>query len=373
MALRFDAAGNGMSHSSGSSSAIKRIQRELKEIMDSPSRHWIAAPVNDDLFEWQFALRGPPDSDYEGGIYTGRLALPVNYPMAPPTVMLLTPNGRWEVNKKICLSNSSYHPELWQPAWGIRTMMEALRCHFPTPGDGAIGAIDFPSDVRRKLAKESLDFISPGGSKKNRDLLPFLTPEELREDGGPEPPPWAAAEAAAAAEAVAQTAVEEPQPQPTAAAWPPEQLSYTQPAPQAAVQFDESPEGLRQRYGGGTAAPPQAGWAPPSPQNQGFASPYTHEVPPAAVPQPVYPSYAAPPSEPAPPPRRRRDENSGRGQQRRPQRSFISQVLKLPWKKRDWMLIVVDTVIFALTVSSTFLVVDLVKTPPPPVVAALQK
>ena len=75
-------------------------------------------------------------------------------PLSPPSVMLLTPNGRWEVGKKICLSNSNYHPELWQPAWGIRTMIEALRAHFPAPGDGAIGALDWPSDIRKRLAKD---------------------------------------------------------------------------------------------------------------------------------------------------------------------------------------------------------------------------
>merc|ERR1719401_1673327 len=175
--------------SSGSSiSAIRRIQRELKEISEAPSKHWTAAPAGDDLFEWLFAVRGPPGTDFEGGIYTGRLVLPVNYPLAPPSITLLTPNGRWEVGKKICLSNTSYHPESWQPAWGIRTMVEALRSNFDMPGDGAIGAIDWPSDLRRKLAKESLDFVCQPGTKRNRELLPELSPEELMEEM-PEPVP----------------------------------------------------------------------------------------------------------------------------------------------------------------------------------------
>lgn len=173
--------------STGSTSSIKRIQRELKEICESPSRHWTAGPATDDLFEWIFAVRGPPETDFEGGIYTGKIVLPVNYPLAPPSITLLTPSGRWEVGKKICLSNTNYHPDLWQPAWGIRTMMEALRSHFPVAGDGAIGALDWPSDMRKRLAQESLDFVTlPGSSgswsKKNRELLPELAPEELKEE-----------------------------------------------------------------------------------------------------------------------------------------------------------------------------------------------
>ncbi|CAK9071204.1 unnamed protein product [Durusdinium trenchii] len=173
--------------STGSTSSIKRIQRELKEINESPSKHWTAGPATDDLFEWIFAVRGPPETDFEGGIYTGKIVLPVNYPLAPPSITLLTPSGRWEVGKKICLSNTNYHPDLWQPAWGIRTMMEALRSHFPAAGDGAIGALDWPSDMRKRLAQESLDFVTMPGSSglwsnKNRDLLPELSPEELKEE-----------------------------------------------------------------------------------------------------------------------------------------------------------------------------------------------
>lgn len=31
--------------------------------------------------------------------------------------LLCQPNGRFETNKKICLSMSDYHPETWQPSW----------------------------------------------------------------------------------------------------------------------------------------------------------------------------------------------------------------------------------------------------------------
>jgi hypothetical protein len=88
--------------------------------------------------------------------------------------MLLNPNGRFEVSKKICLSMSNYHPELWQPAWGIRTIMEALRSFFPTPGEGAIGALDWPVDVRKRLAIESQEWTCEVCQKRNDDILPLV-------------------------------------------------------------------------------------------------------------------------------------------------------------------------------------------------------
>lgn len=74
--------------------------------------------MQSNMFDWHFTLRGPRDTEFEGGVYHGRILLPSDYPFKPPNIMLLTPNGRFEVRKKICLSISAYHPEEWQPAWG---------------------------------------------------------------------------------------------------------------------------------------------------------------------------------------------------------------------------------------------------------------
>jgi len=129
---------------------------------------YAAKPVEEDMFNWHFTIRGPPATDFEGGIYHGRIILPRDYPFKPPSIMLITPNGRWEVNKKICLSISAYHPEQWQPAWGVRTILEALISFMTTPGDGAVGALDFTPEERRRLARES--------KKYTHALMPELLP-----------------------------------------------------------------------------------------------------------------------------------------------------------------------------------------------------
>lgn len=67
-------------------------------------------------------------------------------------IMLMTPNGRFELNKKICLSITGYHDESWQPAWGIRTALVGLGSFFSTEAKGAIGGIDAPEKERRRLA-----------------------------------------------------------------------------------------------------------------------------------------------------------------------------------------------------------------------------
>ena len=51
--------------------------------------------------EWHCTLRGPAGTDFEGGLYHFRIRLPAEYPFRPPSIMLLTPNGRFELNTKV--------------------------------------------------------------------------------------------------------------------------------------------------------------------------------------------------------------------------------------------------------------------------------
>ncbi|KAJ1636639.1 ubiquitin-conjugating enzyme/RWD-like protein, partial [Pavlovales sp. CCMP2436] len=97
--------------------SVKRILQEARELTLEPCDMFRAAPLEGNLFEWHFTVRGPVETAFEGGRFHGRLILPPEYPFKPPAVMLLTPNGRFEVRKRICLSISDFHPEQWQPAW----------------------------------------------------------------------------------------------------------------------------------------------------------------------------------------------------------------------------------------------------------------
>lgn len=104
---------------------------------------------------------GPAESDFENGYYHGRIILPNEYPMKPPSIILLTPSGRFEINKKICLSISGHHPESWQPSWSIRTALLAIIGFMPTEGLGAIGSLDFSSEERKELALNSSSWPCP--------------------------------------------------------------------------------------------------------------------------------------------------------------------------------------------------------------------
>ena len=74
--------------------AVRRLMKEAKELQDDPSEDFAAAPMEDNLFEWHFTVRGPPETPFEGGEYHGRIILPPEYPMKPPSIIFLTVSER---------------------------------------------------------------------------------------------------------------------------------------------------------------------------------------------------------------------------------------------------------------------------------------
>ncbi|KAK9724194.1 hypothetical protein RND81_05G054700 [Saponaria officinalis] len=151
--------------------AVKRILQEVKEMQNHPSDDFISLPLEENIFEWQFAIRGPNDTEFEGGIYHGRIQLPVEYPLKPPSFLLLTPNGRFETQTKICLSISNHHPEHWQPSWSVRTALVALIAFMPTPPNGALGSLDYNKEERRKLAIKSREAAPKFGTPERQKVI----------------------------------------------------------------------------------------------------------------------------------------------------------------------------------------------------------
>ncbi len=221
--------------------AVKRIHCDVRELNRNPSRQYSAAPLEDNLFEWHFTLRGPQGSDFQGGLYHGRILLPPQWPMKPPSIMFLNASGRFEVGKKVCLSATSFHPEHWQPAWGIRTILEALVAFFPTPADGALGALQWRPDERRKLALESQTWRCPccgpiaelveGGADErvladgeaasaafDAPVLPWDEGRAAAPAAAPAPAAAAPAAAPAATDAVQEVVPPTPDPEPAAPA-----------------------------------------------------------------------------------------------------------------------------------------------------------
>jgi ubiquitin-conjugating enzyme E2 J2 len=134
--------------------SAKRLRLELKKLKEDPTPLMLAEPLEDNILEWRFLLQGSADSPYAGGVFMGKIIFPPEYPWKPPAIYMNTPNGRMEVEKRICLSISDYHPESWCPSWTVGTILNGIISFFYGT-ESTVGSIDTSVDAKKKYASES--------------------------------------------------------------------------------------------------------------------------------------------------------------------------------------------------------------------------
>lgn len=139
----------------------KRLTRELHALRKNPikSPNIVAVPNESNILEWHYVIEGNAETPYEGGFYHGKLLFPKEYPYKPPSVIMLTPSGRFKPNRRLCLSMSDFHPESWNPMWSISTILTGLYS-FMIETNPTLGSIETTAAQKRALAKQSLEFNS---------------------------------------------------------------------------------------------------------------------------------------------------------------------------------------------------------------------
>ena len=152
----------------------KRIHKELRDLVKEPIPNCIVKPFEADITQWRFLFKGADDTEYKGGLYMGSIELPKEYPFAPPKIKMITPNGRLRADgKSLCFSFSDWHPESWNPAWGIRAIVLGVISFF-YENRNTNGALTDSKEKRQLFAKNSLDF-----NRKNNDYQVLFTLNQL--------------------------------------------------------------------------------------------------------------------------------------------------------------------------------------------------
>ncbi|KAJ2912766.1 hypothetical protein MD484_g7645, partial [Candolleomyces efflorescens] len=87
-----------MSKSSGqTASNTLLLRRQLAELTKRPVEGFSAGLVDENnLYEWDIMIIGPPDTIYEGGFFKARLSFPPEFPLQPPKMKFITP--MWHPN-----------------------------------------------------------------------------------------------------------------------------------------------------------------------------------------------------------------------------------------------------------------------------------
>ncbi|KAM0682748.1 Ubiquitin-conjugating enzyme E2 4 [Mitosporidium daphniae] len=136
--------------------ALRRIQKELKDMTNDPPDKCSAGPVESDLFHWQASIIGPSDSPFEGGVFFLSVHFPVDYPFKPPKVTFTTKIFHPNINSNgsICLDILREH---WSPALTISKVLLSI-CSLltdPNPEDPLVPEIAhiFKTDRQQYIEK----------------------------------------------------------------------------------------------------------------------------------------------------------------------------------------------------------------------------
>lgn len=137
----------------------RRLTRELRAIQKNPLTNPIVhtTPLETNILEWHYVIEGHANSPFEGGFYWGKLIFPKEYPLKPPSVIMLTPNGRFKTERRLCLSMSDFHPESWNPMWSVTTIITGL-ISFMVEKAPTLGSIETNNYQKKKFARLSLDY-----------------------------------------------------------------------------------------------------------------------------------------------------------------------------------------------------------------------
>merc|ERR1711902_211974 len=122
--------------SAATSSAVRALALELKSLQEDPLEGIRSRLVNEEnLFEWEVALFGPPDTLYQGGYFKAHMKFPPDYPYSPPSVRFITKVWHPNVYENGDLCISILHPpvddphsgelpcERWNPTQNVRTIL----------------------------------------------------------------------------------------------------------------------------------------------------------------------------------------------------------------------------------------------------------
>lgn len=158
----------------------RRLGGELKLLMNEPLSVADARPDDSNFLKWYFVIKGAEQTPYENGWYIGVIELDPEHPYKPPNFKVLTPSGRFLVDQKICLSNSTYHSNEWSPEWNIKSMLLGMISIWLDDKEHGISHIHYGDAEKISYAKESIEF-----NKKHYLNILKKFPQFFDENGDP--------------------------------------------------------------------------------------------------------------------------------------------------------------------------------------------
>ncbi|KAI0695430.1 ubiquitin-conjugating enzyme [Cerioporus squamosus] len=135
--------------------ALRRIQKELKDINNNPLDGLTVEPLEDNLFQWKCAIKAASNSPYKGGTFHFTLTLPENFPFKPPSVTFTTKIYHPGINEEghICVPVLR---DQWKPTVTLSSVLSTIqeKLNNPSPDD------PFEPDIAALMKNDEAKFLA---------------------------------------------------------------------------------------------------------------------------------------------------------------------------------------------------------------------
>uniref|UniRef100_A0A914PAS4 E2 ubiquitin-conjugating enzyme n=1 Tax=Panagrolaimus davidi TaxID=227884 RepID=A0A914PAS4_9BILA len=106
-------------------SSLQRLNKDFEEMQKNPPPLCTAGPTDDDIYQWEAIIIGPPETPYQGGHFKLKITFPKDYPFKPPNVIFNTQIFHPNISKNgsTCLDILKHE---WKVLYGISQVLLAV-------------------------------------------------------------------------------------------------------------------------------------------------------------------------------------------------------------------------------------------------------
>ncbi|KAI0048565.1 ubiquitin-conjugating enzyme [Auriscalpium vulgare] len=135
--------------------ALRRVQKELKDITDNPIDGVAIEVADDNVLHWKCIVKAASDSPYKNGKFHFKLELPSDFPFKPPTVTFTTKIYHPGVNEEGHICVAILRDE-WKPSIKLSTVLAVIqeKVNNPIPED------PFMPDIAAQLKDDKTAFLA---------------------------------------------------------------------------------------------------------------------------------------------------------------------------------------------------------------------
>uniref|UniRef100_H2Z8E4 UBC core domain-containing protein n=1 Tax=Ciona savignyi TaxID=51511 RepID=H2Z8E4_CIOSA len=165
--------------------SAKALAKELMNLQEEPVEGFkITLVEENNLYDWQVAIFGPPGTLYQGGYFKAHIRFPGDYPYSPPSFRFLSHIWHPNVyeNGEVCISilhapiddpqAGELPQERWNPTQNVRTILMSVISLLNEPNTFSPANVDASimfRDWRERKSTKYEDYVKQQVSDSQRE------------------------------------------------------------------------------------------------------------------------------------------------------------------------------------------------------------